>query len=296
MLDRINEFLAYATLEKGLANNTIAAYRTDLEQLAGDLQQRHALTGWEDVTRDQILDFLDSVSASDAATATLARKLISAKVFFRYLHRERLLSRNVTEVMDGQRLWRLLPNHLTESEVEKFLLVHAKGRDDLAMRNQTMLELLYAAGLRVSELVTLTIDALKLENNVLRITGKGNKTRIVPIGKPAQERLAVYLARARPRLLRTPCPEVFLSKSGKALTRARIWKIVKDCAMQAGINKKVSPHTLRHSFATHLLANGADLRIIQEMLGHADISTTEIYTHVNTGRLLQAHTAFHPRG
>jgi integrase/recombinase XerD len=160
-----------------------------------------------------------------------------------------------------------------------------------------MLELLYASGLRVSELVMLTIDGLKLESKILRITGKGNKTRVVPIGEPAQDRLERYLEHVRPRLQgELPCPQVFLSKSGRPLTRARVWAIVKECAKLAGIQKNVYPHALRHSFATHLLANGADLRIIQEMLGHADISTTEVYTHVNTGSLVRAHAKFHPRG
>ena len=167
----------------------------------------------------------------------------------------------------------------------------------LLLRDQSMLELLYASGLRATELVMLKIDELKLESNYLRITGKGSKTRVVPIGAPGQSRLKFYRDVVRPRLEREPpCPQVFLSKSGKQLTRARVWAIVKECAKLAGIPKRVYPHALRHSFATHLLANGADLRIIQEMLGHADISTTEIYTHVNKERLIRAHDQFHPRG
>ncbi len=334
MLDRIEEFLAGARLEKGLAHNSLTAYKTDLLQFATNLVE-HGISSWDAVTRDDILDFLDTVAAAGSATSTVARKLVSIKVFYRYLHRERILTRNVTEVMDGPRLWRLLPGHLSKAEVDRLLKFNAdtcydlldrllevnadacndlldrllevkadacndlvlRMRKVLRMRNQSMLELLYASGLRVSELVTLTTDGLKLEENTLRITGKGNKTRLVPIGTPAQDRLKLYLKHVRPRLQREPpCPRVFLSKSGGPLTRARVWAIVKECAKLAGIKKNVYPHALRHSFATHLLANGADLRIIQEMLGHADISTTEVYTRVNTGSLARAHAQFHPRG
>jgi integrase/recombinase XerD len=296
MLDRIEEFLASAGVEKGLAPNSLTAYKTDLLQFATNLVE-HGIGSWDAVTRDHILDFLDTFVAAKSATSTVARKLVSIKVFYRYLHRERILTRNVTEVMDGPRLWRMLPEHLSEAEVDRLLEVNADTCNDLVLRNQSMLELLYASGLRVSELVMLTIDGLKLESKILRITGKGNKTRVVPIGEPAQDRLERYLEHVRPRLQgELPCPQVFLSKSGRPLTRARVWAIVKECAKLAGIQKNVYPHALRHSFATHLLANGADLRIIQEMLGHADISTTEVYTHVNTGSLVRAHAKFHPRG
>jgi len=302
---RIDEFLADAGVEKELADNSLTAYKTDLLQLATNLV-KHDISSWDDVTSDHILDFLGTVKAAGSKTSrvarkpapsTLARKLVSIKVFYRYLHRERILTRNVTEVMDGPRLWRLLPEHLSEAEVDRLLEVNADACNGLVLRNQSMLELLYASGLRASELVMLAIDGLKLESNILRVTGKGNKTRLVPIGAPAQSRLKQYLEQVRPRLQREPpCPQVFLSKSGRPLTRARVWAIVKECAKLAGIQKNVYPHALRHSFATHLLANGADLRIIQEMLGHADISTTEVYTHVNTGRLIRAHAQFHPRG
>ena len=298
MLDRIDEFLAFVRVEKGLARNSVMAYKTDLLQFEENLEE-HGISSWDAVTRDHILDFLDREKPAAAAASTVARELVSIKVFYRYLHHERILKRNVTEVMDGPRLWRRLPEQLSVEEVDELLKVNANAcKDDyLLLRNQSMLELLYASGLRVSELVMLKIDELKLESKHLRITGKGDKTRLVPIGDPARLRLKSYLADVRPRLEREPlCPQVFLSKSGQQLTRDRVWAIVKECAKLAGIQKSVYPHALRHSFATHLLANGADLRIIQEMLGHADISTTEIYTHVNTERLIRAHAQFHPRG
>ena len=311
MLDQIDEFLTFVRIEKGLADNSRTAYKTDLLKFAKNLVV-HGIGSWDAVTRDHILNFLDTVKMDEKSEtttgATVARTLVSIRVFYRYLRREGILKRNVTEVMDGPGLWRLLPEHLSEAEVDQLLKVNvdrllevdaAACKYLLLLRDQSMLELLYASGLRGSELVMLKIDELKLDldSNHLRITGKGNKTRLVPIGAPARLRLKSYLADVRPRLEREPlCPQVFLSKSGKQLTRARVWAIVKECAKQAGIEKKVSPHTLRHSFATHLLANGADLRIIQEMLGHADISTTEIYTHVESARLRRAHDQFHPRG
>ena len=305
MRDRIDEFLAFVVVEKGLARNSEMAYKTDLLQFAENLEG-HDISSWGAVTRDHILDFLDTVKAAESAASTLARKLVSIKVFYRYLHREGILTRNVTEVMDGQRLWRLLPGHLSEAEVDRLLKVNVDRLREvkkdsckylLLLRDQSILELLYASGLRVTELVKLTIDELKLESNYLRITGKGDKTRLVPIDPPAQSRLERYLEDVRPRLQREPPrPEVFLSNNGQKLTRAWVWVIVKKCAKLALIKKDVSPHTLRHSFATHLLTNGADLRSIQEMLGHADISTTEVYTHVNTKDRRRAHDQFHPRG
>ncbi len=307
MLDQIEEFLfAGAKVEKGLARNSVMAYKTDLLQFAMNLVEHDVehddISSWDAVTRDHIVDFLDTVKAAESATSTMARKLVSIRVFYRYLYRGGILERNVTEVMNVPRLWLLLPGHLSKAEVDDLLEVNANAcKDDgLVLRNQSMLELLYASGLRVSELVMLTTDELKLPSKILRITGKGNKTRLVPIGEQAQSRLELYLKHVRPELelqREPPCPQVFLSKSGRRLTRARVWAIVKECAKLAGIKKDVSPHTLRHSFATHLLANGADLRIIQEMLGHADIGTTGVYTHVDPDSPAHAaHAQFHPRG
>ncbi len=313
MLDQIDEFLTFVRIEKGLARNSVMAYKADLLKFATYLED-HDISSWDAVRRENIRLFLNSESEKGSKASTVVRKLVSIKVFYNYLDRhhdeyEDILTRNVTEGMKVTRLLPRLPGDLSVEEVDRLLEVNLDRLREvdasacktayLLLRDQSMLELLYASGLRGSELVMLKIDELKLDldSNHLRITGKGNKTRLVPIGAPARLRLKSYLADVRPRLEREPlCPQVFLSKSGKQLTRARVWAIVKECAKQAGIEKKVSPHTLRHSFATHLLANGADLRIIQEMLGHADISTTEIYTHVERARLRRAHDQFHPRG
>jgi len=291
----IQQFGSYLAVEKGLAEKSLAAYGADLVQL-GRFAQAAGVTSWGAVTRDCILDFLDQAKAGGQATATIARKLVAFKLFFRYLYQEKLLGANVTEVMDSPRLWRLLPTFLTTDEVGRLLGVYNRRQDPLGQRNHVMLELLYASGLRVGELVGLRLDEVKFDPDLLRVTGKGEKTRLVPFGQPARKAVRRYLAQVRPQLLKgMACAHVFLSKSGRPLTRDRIWQIVKEAGKLAGIAKNISPHTLRHSFASHLLANGADLRVIQEMLGHADISTTQIYTHIDQGQLQRTHSNFHPR-
>ncbi len=291
----IQNFITYSKVEKALADNSLLAYECDLTQFAVFLQQ-HQVESWDQVTRDRILDFLDQGQKQQYATATIARKLVAMKVFFRYLYHEGMVKTNVTDVMDSPRLWRLLPNYLSEAEVSRLLAIDARSKNILHQRNQALLELLYASGLRVSELANLKIDQIKFDVNMLRITGKGNKTRIVPFGAPARAKLDHYLKQVRPLLVKHENPgQVFLSKSGRPLKRDRIWVVVKQIAKKAGINKNIHPHTLRHSFASHLLANGADLRTIQEMLGHADISTTQLYTHVDRGQLVKVHQTFHPR-
>jgi integrase/recombinase XerD len=200
--------------------------------------------------------------------------------------------------MDSPKLWRLLPDFLSTEEIEKILRIFpATGKDPLIFRNRTILEVMYACGLRASETANLRIDSLHADDEILRVTGKGNKERIVPIGRTARKLVERYISEIRPQLnpAKQEKPILFLSKNGRPLDRERIWGIVKEAARLAGINKNIHPHTLRHSFASHLLENGADLRIIQEMLGHADISTTQIYTHIDQKRLLSVHKQFHPR-
>jgi integrase/recombinase XerD len=217
-------------------------------------------------------------------------------VFFRYLQREGLLARNVTEVMESPRLWKMLPSTLSYREVER-LLETPGGLARYALRDRALLEMLYATGLRVSELANLTLDEIHFDSGYVRCTGKGNKVRIVPFGESARQHVERYLREARDQFK----PEVgnrsvFLTYRGAKFSRQGLWKLIRRLARQAGITRKVSPHTLRHSFASHLLANGAPLRVIQEMLGHADIATTQIYTHVDQNRLKSIHAQFHPRG
>lgn len=290
----IDDFLGFAKLERGLADNSIQAYANDLRHFEEYLCAR-GKTAPENITRDQIIDFLEDCQANGLAVASIARRLVSIKVFFRYLVGERVLRHDITDVMDSPRVWKVLPGLLSTDEIKRLLNVF-KGKNKLEQRNRAIMETFYASGLRVSELAVLRLDGLKLDDGFLRVIGKGNKERIVPIGRPAREVLAGYLRTARPLLDKTEkAVEVFLSVNGRPLTRARIWGIVKEAALRAGIRKNLYPHMLRHSFASHLLAGGADLRVIQEMLGHADIATTQIYTHVDGNRLTEIHRTFHPR-
>ena len=288
-------FKIWMSIERGLSPSTVSAYLSDLRQLVEALEAR-GVNDWAGVTRDHLLDHLEGLTALGQEPHTLARKLVTFKVFLRWLAAEKKIPANVTEVMDGPRLWKLLPGFLTEEEVTRLLAVNARAKDPLTQRNAAIFELLYASGLRVSELCDLRAEEVDLDARLLRVTGKGRKTRIVPFGDPAVVQLARYLREVRPVLLRDPgIAFLFLSHRGLRLTRERIWTLVKQTAIQAGITKDISPHTLRHSFASHLLAHGADLRVIQELLGHADISTTQIYTHVDQGRLREVHRQFHPR-
>ncbi len=293
----LDYFIEYLTVERGLAENTTVAYREDLTGFGRFLEER-GVSDWNTVTHDTILDYLDAERDAGHSSATLARRLVAIKMLFRFLADEKKLARDITAVMDSPKLWRMLPDFLSVDEVDRFLNAFpATVKEPLELRNRAIMELLYASGLRVSELVKLRLGAVDFENEVVRVTGKGSKTRIVPVGKVALRTLKRYLNEVRPTLLRTPnTAEVFLSHHGRPLDRARIWGLVKLAAERAGITKNIHPHTLRHSFASHLLANGADLRVIQEMLVHADISTTEIYTHVDRSRLTALHHKFHPRG
>jgi integrase/recombinase XerD len=219
-------------------------------------------------------------------------------MLFRFLFQEKLIPKDITDVMDSPKLWQLLPDFLSAKEVTMLLnAFSARSKDPLIYRNRTILEVMYACGLRVSECASLNLGSVNFDDETVRVKGKGSKERLVPIGKTALRMIDRYMTEMRPQLLKNPMEAtLFLSKSGKKLNREWIWNIVKEAAKLAGIRKNIHPHTLRHSFASHLLENGADLRVIQEMLGHADISTTQIYTHVDQQRLLNIHKMFHPRG
>lgn len=281
-------------MERGLSANTLSAYSSDLAFFL-DFLAEIGVEQADQVKRDQILDFLEQEKADGHAVSTLGRRLVSIRLFFRWLASEKLIPGDITEVMDSPRFWKLIPDFLSLSEVEA-LLNAFKGRSPLELRNRALLELLYASGLRVSELTDLRLDGVDFEQGVLRVLGKGQRERVVPFGKSAARSLNRYLENGRPLLEPTGrAVQLFLSKSGIALTRARVWALVKEAALRAGVSKNLYPHLLRHSFATHLLTNGADLRVIQEMLGHADIATTQIYTHTDAQRLSRTHQKFHPR-
>jgi integrase/recombinase XerD len=297
MEKQLEHFVGFLALEKGLSQNTVSAYKTDLLHFIEYLKD-NGVGDFKDLKRNDILNYLSHCKDQQMEPTTLARRLVSIKVLFRYLFQERLIPADITDVMDSPKLWKMLPDFLSIAETDALLQAYPKsGKDPLIFRNRVILEVMYACGLRVSELADLRINAFYADEEIVRVIGKGSKERIVPVGKIAIRLVNQYLEKIRPQLAQgaPENPYLFVSINGKRLDRERIWGIVKEAARLAGIDKSIHPHTLRHSFASHLLENGADLRIIQEMLGHADISTTQIYTHVDQKKLLMTHKQFHPR-
>lgn len=290
---RKQEFLNYLSVERGLAKNTLLAYGHDLECYLAYISNLK-ITDFDKIQRKHILGYLAEERKRGLDAPSLARRLVSVKVLHRYLMRERFIKEDVTSVLEAPKLWKKLPHFLTRSEMEA-VLKSIKGTTAGALRDRALLELLYAAGMRVSELVTLRLGDLHLEEGFIKCRGKGNKERIVPMGRQAAEACRIYIKEARPK--QKPITDhVFMGRKSRGLTRQFVWQMIRKYVKLAGIKKTVTPHTFRHSFATHLLEGGADLRIVQELLGHADISTTQIYTHVSRERLKGVHMEFHPRG
>ena len=290
----VSQFLDYVALEQGLSPNTQEAYSGDLELFTSYIT-RQGVSTLNAVSRKHVLYFLVAERERGISVNSLSRRLVAIKVFFRYLQREALLDINVTDAMDSPKLWKVLPGVLSQDEVDRLIAApHGQGR--YASRDRALMELMYACGLRVSEVAELGLDNLYMDAEYLRCVGKGNKVRIVPFGNKSKTCLENYLRVARPQFVKGPGEvAVFLTQRGRRFSRQGVWKLIRQYARDAGITKTVSPHTLRHSFASHLLANGAPLRVIQEMLGHADIATTQIYTHVDQRRLNAVHHDFHPR-
>lgn len=295
VLDPLAErYLSHLRVEGGLATNTLEAYRRDLSKLQTFLD-RHCLSMNAPVSPSQVVGFLASLKAEGLSSASMARTVSAMRGWFRFLVREGIVAVNPTRDLSTVRRGIKLPSTLTMLEVTALLELPAVQTAEDA-RDRTMLELMYAAGLRVSELVALELAWLDLTVGCVRVHGKGSKERLVPIGEVARDALAHYLDHVRPGILqRRSSRALFVSRRGGALTRQAFWKIVRQRARRAGIAKPISPHMLRHSFATHLLEGGADLRAVQAMLGHANIATTQIYTHVERGRLTQVHRRFFPR-
>jgi integrase/recombinase XerD len=290
----IEAFLGFISLERGLAKNTVAAYTRDLDQ-AAKYFSRHGAADWRAVTAAQAGAWVHSLSSARYTVASLSRKLTALRMLARFLVREKIRADDFTELLSGPKLVRRIPDTLSVGEVAR-LLAAPTGGDPRALRDRALLELFYSSGLRVSELAALMLQQVDLENGFIRVFGKGSKERVVPVGGKARDALAAYLVSGRPSLVKPRTgSQFFLNNRGAALSRVMLWMLVKKYAQRAGITKNVKPHGLRHSFATHLLTGGADLRAIQEMLGHASISTTQIYTAVEPGRLLAQHTKFHPR-
>lgn len=291
----IDEYIHYNIVERGLSDNTIQSYRRDLKQYIHYLIEVEKVTDIDEVTRSLILNYLYSLKDEGRADTTIARTIASIRSFHQFLLREKLADKDPSVHIETPKAAKRLPKVLSMNEVEA-LLDAPNGSTAFDLRNKAMLELLYATGIRVSELCSLELQDLHLTMGFIRCVGKGNKERIIPLGTIAKEAIERYLEAGRPELLKKkPHKEVFVNHHGNPLSRQGFWKILKQLANKAGIDKPLTPHTLRHSFATHLLENGADLRAVQEMLGHADISTTQIYTHVTKTRLRDVYAKHHPR-
>jgi integrase/recombinase XerD len=290
----ISRFLDAVWMERGLSQNTLAAYRADLTALGRWLAERKvAMTK---TTRDDLLEFIAFRVDAGARPRSTARQLSSFRRFFRYLVREGSLGEDPTAQIAMPKIGRSLPKSLTEDEVEALLAAPVVS-DPLGHRDRTMLEVLYATGLRVSELVNLKHNQVNLNQGVIRIVGKGNRERLIPLGEESVRWLAEFTRGARTEiLLERQTDYLFPTRRGDRMTRQAFWHIIKRYARKAGVQKELSPHTLRHAFATHLLNHGADLRVVQMLLGHIDLSTTEIYTHVARERMKELHQAHHPRG
>ncbi|MFA6356209.1 MAG: site-specific tyrosine recombinase XerD [Candidatus Omnitrophota bacterium] len=294
MEEFISEFMDYLSVERGLSKNTLESYGRDLAKYTGYLKKA-GIADLNKVKRPQIQDFLMSLKDNKLNASSIARNLVAIKVFHRYLTSQRLLKEDVTSVIETPKLWKTLPDVLDEKEVEA-ILVSPNSRLKQGIRDKAMLELMYATGMRVSELVNLKLNDLHMEMGFVKCLGKGQKERIIPVGSKAKEAIQKYLEKARPKFLKNAGSDaLFLTRLGKPMSRQTFWMVIKHYVRDARIKKRVTPHTLRHSFATHLLQNGADLRIVQELLGHVNISTTQIYTHINKERLKQIHQKFHPR-
>lgn len=288
----LDGFLDHLWLEHGLSRNTIAAYRSDLQALAAFLRQRNCTS--LDACAADLQDFMAHDGRLGARTR--ARRLSSLRRYYRFLLRERLAASDPSAQIGAPRLGRLLPKALSERDVEA-LLGAPDIRSAVGLRDRAMLELLYASGLRVSELVGIEMSQINLRQGVIRISGKGGKERLVPLGEEALAWIERYLAEGRARISRADDTRaLFPTQRGGPMTRQAFWYLIKKYAVRAGISSPLSPHTLRHAFATHLLNHGADLRVVQMLLGHSNISTTQIYTHVATQRLKTLHARHHPRG
>lgn len=294
--EALAEYIIYLKIERGLSANTVISYKRDIEKYLTFLTEKK-ITQLDEVSRFEILDFLQTLRQSGAADNSIIRMVSSLRKFHQYLKRESIVSDDPMQLIDTPKKASTLPKAISPQAVEQ-LLEAPDTTTPLGVRDRTILELMYATGLRISELVNLKLSDMHLTMGFIQTMGKGEKERIIPLGEIASQWLDHYLDGARVYLQDQSAETseyVFLNSRGKGLSRQGIWKKVKQLALEAGIDQNVTPHTLRHSFATHLLENGADLRMVQELLGHADISTTQIYTHITKTRLKQVYSDYHPR-
>ncbi|RST73722.1 site-specific tyrosine recombinase XerD [Siminovitchia acidinfaciens] len=296
MKDRLQDFIHFMIVEKGLSQNTVKAYERDLVNYLSYVQKILNINSFDEITRMHIIQFLGQIKGEGKSSRTLARHIASIRSFHQFLLREKAAGHDPTVHIETPQLEKNLPKVLSITDVQS--LLEAPDQSTMfGIRDKAMLELLYGTGTRISELLDMNLDDIHLTIGFVRCRGKGNKERIIPIGMEATKAIERYLKEARPKLRKekNKTDALFLNHHGKRLTRQGFWKNLKKLASKADIKKELTPHTLRHSFATHLLENGADLRAVQEMLGHADISTTQIYTHVSKSRLKDVYKQFHPR-
>jgi integrase/recombinase XerD len=291
----LDQFLHYLIVEKGLSKNTIEAYSHGLNRFLHHLREKGVQESRE-ISKFHIRGFLLALRRKNLSTKSIVRNLVAIRTFFRFLVQEGILESNPVEELESPKVARTLPEILTLKEIEQ-ILEQPDLQTPLGTRDRAMLEMLYATGMRVSELTQLPIHQVNLEGGYVLLYGKGSKERIVPLGREAMKWVSVYLRTTRGILSKgKENPSLFINRSGKGMSRQGFWKNLKDYAQRAGLRKKITPHLVRHSFASHLLERGADLRSVQMMLGHADISTTQIYTHVTGERLKKVHKQYHPRG
>lgn len=294
MKELIDTFLSYLSVERGLSKNTISSYRDDLNFYIDFLSAQN-VDALSKITKNDITNFMLNQKDKGISANSIARRLAAIRMFHRFLTRERILKTDPTSLIDSPKLWKKIPETLSLNEVEA-LLGQPNIREKQGIRDRAILETLYATGMRVSEAVNLKVSGVNLDVGFLRCIGKGNKERVIPLGKKAVASIRRYNEASRNSFLKKKESEfLFLNRSGNKISRQSLWKIIKKYARDARIKKPMKPHILRHSFATHLLEGGADLRSVQEMLGHSDISTTQIYTHINKDRLKTIHRMFHPR-
>lgn len=290
----VDLFLDYLRVECGVADNTIISYSNDLRKINRFCKSK-GKNRMSEIKKEDLVQFIGYQKRKDFSVSSISRSLAAVKSFFRFLVREKIIKEDPTSTIETLRLWKKIPEVLSSREINR-LLSKPNIRNGKGLRDKAILELMYATGLRVSEISSLKINDVNLEVGFLKVKGKGGKERIVPMGKKAMHFLSRYINETRQEMLRnTSSDAVFISSYRRQLSRQSIWKMIKFYLKKARVNKKIHPHTLRHSFATHLLEGGADLRSVQEMLGHSSISTTQIYTHINKSRLKEIHKNFHPR-
>ena len=300
MIEEINSFLNYLVVEKGFSENTIDAYRNDLHQSAGFAKEEATKNGlmpsWANFNRQTMLSYMLNLKERNYAPTTIARKVAAVRSFFGFIMAEGIIKTDPTQNMSSPSVGKSLPNPISISQVRQLVEQPAKLSTPEAKRDKAMLELLYASGMRISELISLNLGDVDTEGGFVRCFGKGHKERIIPIYEQASKAVKDYVEETRPKLVRNKNETaLFLNPCGERLTRQGFWQKIKEYAKSANLDAQISPHTLRHSFATHMLSGGADLRVVQELLGHANISTTQVYTHLTTEHIRRTYEKSHPR-